>query len=528
MSCRTASFRRTLAHLLALLFTPSPPLADEAAPRPNILLIVLDDLGYGSLGAYGSERIATPRIDRLAAEGIRFTRFYANSPNCSPTRAALLSGRYQHRENLSEVVPAGSFRGLSADVPTLPAILARAGYETMHLGKWHLGLRREEYRPRAHGYHGSLTFRRDLGKDHIGPFLEDGDGNVESVPGHLTDILTDRALDFLDRMKGGASPFFLSLWHYAPHVPFQPPKRFAVRAPDSPTGRYGAMIEHLDEQVGRLLDRLDANGQAANTAVLLLSDNGALSTLKGANGGLSGGKGGLREGGIRTPFVLRWPAAVAPGSVSGDPVVGFDLLPTLAEWAGADVSDLALDGRSHARAWTTGGAPPDRGTVFFNRKADPRKDGETWAVLEGRFKLLAVRDRRWLFDLAASDDERGRSDRSDLRPDLVTELERKYDAWRIATTEIPIDAATRRFDFHDGDFTITGRFASGALTEETTLALRPGSFRLGVTSDGRLVGKRRRSGFAVASGDSPVTIKRLEAARFFVAPLSPSQLELLD
>ncbi|MEN8149321.1 MAG: sulfatase-like hydrolase/transferase [Planctomycetota bacterium] len=498
--------------LVALAGVLLPGTARAGDAPPSVVMIVLDDVGYGSFGCYGSDRASTPNLDSLASQGIRFERFYVNAPSCTPSRAALLTGRYPHRFNLAEVVTDDSARGLPASVPTLPSLFRAAGYRTMHAGKWHLG--RGACRPAAHGYAEVVWFRKDLGKSHRVPFLEDESGEIRQVPGHLTEILTGKALGFLDRMKEQEAPFLLSLWHFAAHLPLQPPARIEKLFPDSKAGRYQAMVAHADEQIGRLLERLESNGQAANTIVIVIGDNGAVPSIPGANAPFSGGKRGLGEGGIRTPFLLRWPGRIAAGGVPTPPAYGFDLLPTLANWAGVDLTGLSLDGVDRSAEWEGGPAGSARGPVFFDRKRDPRRDGESWAVMDGPYKLLAVRGRPRLFHEDDLRRERGRDDRSQLHPALVVRLSAAYDEWRVETAAIPLSVERtegavepagntgHRFgeggglvvfsdapllDFADGDFALSLRVRANRLRPGRVLAGRAGSWELRIGARGRPV-----------------------------------------
>lgn len=356
--------------------------------RPNVVLIVADDLGWSDLGCYGSSFYETPHLDRLAAEGVRFTDAYAAAPVCSPTRASLLSGKYPARVGVTQHI-GGHGVGRLADVPSMHCLpsnefsLARAfrqhGYTTWHVGKWHLG-RRGSW-PDRHG------FDINIGGCHWGqpvtyvspyecPTLADGpDGE------YLTDRLTDEAIALLD--GAGDRPFFLNLWHYAVHTPIEAPAQLVAKyerkaaalgldqreqiADGEPypvwhkqhlrirrrlvqaDPAYAAMVENLDTNVGRLLDVIDARGLRDETVIVFTSDNGGLSSAAGSptcNKPLAEGKGWLADGGLRVPLVARAPGRVVAGVTVAEPVTSPDLYPTLLAAAGLPLEPgQHIDGR---------------------------------------------------------------------------------------------------------------------------------------------------------------------------------------
>jgi arylsulfatase A-like enzyme len=417
------------------------------APRPNILLILLDDLGWRDLSCYGSTFYETPNLDRLAAGGMRFTDAYAACPVCSPTRASLLSGKYPATVGVTDWIDWGHWlhpcKGRLIDVPYLHELpleecsLARAlqegGYQTWHVGKWHLG--REPYYPEHHG------FDINVGGNHCGcPYHGyfspwDLPNLPDAAPGtYLTDHITDEAIRLL-RDRDPARPFFLNLWHYAVHTPIQAPEplvekyrekahRLGLDTPGAledgeyfPVGHkrhervkrrrwqsdpvYAAMIENLDTNIGRVLAEIDDN-----TMVLFTSDNGGVSTAEGSptcNAPLAEGKGWMYEGGTREPLIVRWPGLVAPGSTCPAPVTSPDFYPTLLEAAGLPPRPAQhVDGVSFLPALR--GEAFDRGPLFWhyphygNQGGTPGssvRDGD-WKLIEffedGRLELYNLRD----------------------------------------------------------------------------------------------------------------------------------------
>lgn len=367
-------------------------------PRPNIVVVLTDDQGYGDLSSYGHPTIVTPRLDRMAAEGVRFTSFYAAS-SCSPSRAQLLTGRYPVRSGVLVPQGPGSAVGLPADEVTLAEALKDVGYRTGMVGKWHLGDFASDaaFSPLAHGFDTFLGI--PYSHDYRPPFVM----GAPPVPLYrdreeverpvifetLTQRFTDEAVRFIRDSADG--PFFLFLAYSMPHLPVDTPAASQGR---SRAGRYGDVIEEIDAGVGRVLDTLSALGLDEQTLTVFFSDNGPWSNAPprslqetqtlwdtGSTGLLRGTKATTWEGGIRVPGIVRWPAGIPAGRVSADPVSALDLYPTLVRLGGGAVpGDRPIDGHDLG-AYLAGRAPaPDRQIVFFNGA-----NGE--AVREGPWKL---------------------------------------------------------------------------------------------------------------------------------------------
>jgi N-acetylgalactosamine-6-sulfatase len=382
-----------------------------AARRPNLVLILADDLGYGDVGCYGCPDIRTPALDRLAAQGVRLTSFYANGPECTPTRTALLTGRYQQRvgglecaiglDNVGRYDDAVRLRarndlGLPVAETALARLLQNAGYATALCGKWHLGYE-PKFLPRRHGFDfafgplggGTDYFHhREPGGRHI---LYQDDQPVKR-DGYLTDLLTEEAVRFLRRPR--EAPFFLYVAYTAPHSPYQGPgdkKDEPVSEQEVNIGSretYRAMVERLDHGVGAILQALDARGLADNTLVIFTSDNGGTARL-GRNAPFSGAKGGLFEGGIRVPCLLRWPGVLPKGATSDQVALTMDLTASLVRLAGAEPpKGRPFDGMDLVRHLETK-QPPAARTLFWRA----RRGDRTWhAVRDGALKYLSRRD----------------------------------------------------------------------------------------------------------------------------------------
>jgi arylsulfatase A-like enzyme len=479
--------------------------AAVAAEPPNIVFILLDDVGYGDLGAYGGSFVATPNLDQLAAEGMRFTHYRSSAPICSPSRAAILTGQYPIRFGISNALAADSWRGLPAGVPTLADRLRSAGYATGHFGKWHLGLNRPEYLPNAHGFLRSLI---DVpgreGGGYVDPWLSIDGGPPFRGSGHETEITTQHAIEFI--VANRARRFFANVWYRAPHVPYTPPERWSERYPDTPEGRYAAMLSHVDEEIGRLLFMLRFLGLDSRTLVIVASDNGGTRKAIRSNGDLAGYKGSLFEGALRVPLIARWRGEIAGGALNATPVNGIDVAPTLLELAGV-APPADLPGRRLGAALRGEGVAAAATTVWEISRIVPLLDPETSgryrsAVLRGSWKLVEQQ----LFDLSTDPGET--TDLARLHPELAADLDGEYRSWRRRESRLAVPiaqvsgaAAVRgdwldleggevrlgpdaRLGFHDGAFTFSVRLVPGALGTEQVVADHPGSWRIALTEAG--------------------------------------------
>jgi arylsulfatase A len=385
--------------IAAALASARPAAAELREGKPNIVLILADDLGYGSLACYGSKQIRTPHLDRLAASGMRLTDFHSSGPMCTPTRAALMTGRYPQRcawvpdDDLSPVFrdqrrenPAQRWAwGISLAEQTVAETLRDAGYRTALLGKWHLGYD-TRFHPMNQGFDefrgftgGAVDYHTHVATHGLKE-LDWWDGKeIRNETGYSTDLLTRHAVDFIARHKD--RPFFLYLAHAAPHDPWQGRDPAAKKAPAE---TYKEMIEVLDESVDRVTAALREQGLEQNTLLVFCSDNGAAPPGGvAANGRLKGRKGSMHEGGHRVPFIASWPGVIPAGSTSTATAMTMDLFPTLAKLAGAEAASR-LDGI-------------DLMPVLKGGKQDKARPlhwlfGGNWAVREGPWKLIGKGD----------------------------------------------------------------------------------------------------------------------------------------
>jgi arylsulfatase A-like enzyme len=377
-----------------------------AAPppeRPNILVILTDDQGRGDYSAFGTKDIRTPAMDRLFREGLSFTNFYANSCVCSPSRAALLTGCHPDRVGVPGVIreetPDDSWGWLAPHATLLPQVLKAAGYHSALIGKWHLGLSSPNT-PNERGFdffHGFLGDMMDDYYTHLrhGYNFMRRDQEVVEPQGHATDIFTGWACDYLEARAKESTPFFLYLAYNAPHDPIQPPPEWLAKVKQREPGlsekraRLVALIEHLDDGMGRVLATLDRTGLAANTLVIFTSDNGGVVANEANNGPWRSGKEHMYEGGLRVPGAARWPGHVAPGSTSERITLTMDIFAAACEAAGVAPPEQ-LDARSFLpalRGEPEPGAAPD--FYFVRREGGPTYGGKTIEALRrGDFKIL--------------------------------------------------------------------------------------------------------------------------------------------
>ncbi|MFV2065502.1 MAG: sulfatase-like hydrolase/transferase [Pirellulales bacterium] len=420
---------------------------------PNIVLILADDLGYGDLGCYGREEIKTPVLDQLARDGVRFTNFYANGPECSPTRTALMTGRYQQRVgglecaigtgNVGRYDDAIRLRethdlGLPVEETSIARMVKDAGYATAISGKWHLGYE-PKFAPHLHGFDhtyycigGGMDYFHYL--DTVAGYNLFRDGNPISDKGHFTDLLTRDAIAFVERHA--EEPFFLFASYTTPHAPFQGPDDFqADPLPlDSPLWNQGkappdvyiAMIEHMDNCIGDLLKTLDDKQLTDNTVVIFLGDNGG--TASARNEPLRGIKGSTFEGGIRVPGIVRWPGVIPSGQVSDQVCITIDFSASIVRLAGGQTpAGRPFDGIDIVKLLEEG-QPVQKRTLFWRGRRGER----TWrAVRDGDLKYVRRTDEKrldeYLFDLKTDVGEK--HDLSASRPHDLRRLKELLSEW---------------------------------------------------------------------------------------------------
>lgn len=461
--------RTTFLPLLATLLS----CANSSLAQPNILLIYVDDLGYGDLGSYGHPVIETPALDALAAEGLRLTSYYAPSALCSPSRAGLLTGRFPYRTGIRSWIPDDSGVYLRNEEITLAETLKAVGYQTAHIGKWHLNSdlgSDSEPQPTDQGFeyfYGHNAFQIPTNKNPTNIFRNGKALGVQE--GYTAQLYADEAINWLGQ-RNEQAPFFLYLSMAEPHTTIENPPEFNKRyaeytageivpipsglaeiptdllVPRGP-GEYYANISYMDSQLGRVLDWLTDNQLKENTVIVFASDNGPVTTewlqwfevnAYGDTGGYRGRKHFLYEGGIRVPAIVRWPGITAAGSTSDVPVNGMDLFATLTEAGGGEIpGDRAIDGIDVRRVFEGGGLP-ERTMVWALKSVSNIE----FAVRNGDWKLLLDNERKPLELYNLDDDPLEFFNLLASEPDKTQELGRHFSSTMSSIDDDPLRPKT--------------------------------------------------------------------------------------
>ncbi len=442
----------------------SASLGGQQQRPPNVILFLVDDLGWMDLGCQGATYYETPHTDRLAAEGVRFTDAYSACPVCSPSRAALMTGKYpgsvgftghitailRHRyKPHGRVIPPDDYMFLRHRETTLAEALKPAGYASASMGKWHLGSK--EYWPEKQGFdlnvggydHGSPPSYFDPYTSPDKAWNPDIPTLEDRRPGeYLTDRLTDEAVDFIEARRD--QPFFLYMTHFAVHTPLEAPaelvRKYEKKLEDDDSQInpvYAAMIEKTDDSLGKIVAKLDELGLREDTVIVFASDNGGLQLVT-RNVPLREGKGFLYEGGIRTPLIVSWPGRIPGGRVSAEPVTGADIYPTIAALAGPTAEPGETDGRSLAPLlFDPDSEQPERSLYWYYPHYSPQSRQPGAAVRRGRYKLIEHYDppAAELYDLEADIGET--RDLAKERPELVAELRADLQGWIDDHVAIP-------------------------------------------------------------------------------------------
>lgn len=423
--------------------------------RPNVVVVCCDDLGYGDLGCYGAE-YDTPNVDGLAADGVKFTDWHSTAPVCSPSRASLLTGQYPSAAGVPSNVPGKrpreeSEHGLPPETTTLAERLCEDGYQTGAFGKWHLGLREDEG-PNAHGFDDYFGFLSGCVDYYSHQFVWRQAGDVppyhdlwedETEVWHngeyLTELITDRAVDFFESAGDDDEPFFTYVAYNAPHYPMHVPEEYLDRYPNLDPDRrvFAAMVAAVDNGVGRIVETLREMDEYEDTIFVFTSDHGPSREVRnhldgsdepymgGRTGGLRGHKGSLMEGGIRVPGIVSYPAEIKGGRVSDEFAVSFDLVPTVLETCDIEAPD-PLDGESLRDVLTENESSPHDRVYWHHRQQLAVRDGDWKLVLDG-YAIEDQPDDVHLSDLGEDPNER--ENLAESHPEVVDELERDLRKW---------------------------------------------------------------------------------------------------
>ncbi len=422
--------------------------------RPNVIVFLTDDQGYADLSCMGETDFCTPHLDRLAASGVRFTDWYANSSVCSPSRAGLLTGRYPGNAGVRAILAGHrTSTGLPQETPTLATALGDVGYRTAMIGKWHLGAA-EGSRPGDHGFqewfgflagcvdYYSHIFYWSRQYDPLHDLWENG-REVWRNGEYLTDLITRRAVEFIRRSGADGEPFFLYVPYNAPHYPMHAPSEYVDRFRHLPPDRriMAAMLSAVDDGVGAIRAELERQGLLENTCIFFQSDNGPSRETRnwldgrtdpyygGSAGRLKGHKFSLYEGGIRVPGILSWPARIPAGQVVSAPCAGTDVFPTVLQAAGGDLDRYDLDGQDILPIVTGEAPPPERAIFWELAEQTAVRRGDWKLVLNGRLvEEDTPRDSVHLANLA--EDMGERHNLAAEHPEIATDLQRAAEAWR--------------------------------------------------------------------------------------------------
>jgi arylsulfatase A len=417
---------------LAVIALAGPARPQDPAARPNVVVFLADDLGWGDLGCYGNRTIRTPHLDAFAKEGVRLTQCYAASAVCSPSRSAILTGRTPHRNGVYTWIQEGSEVHLRPSEITLPRLLRDAGYATAHVGKWHLNGRFNnpaQPQPNDHGYSYWLGTQNNAAPSHRNPtnFVRNG-AAVGPLEGYSAPLVVGEAVAWLKQHRDRSKPFFLAVWTHEPHLPIETDPQFQepyAGLADPDVRQHHGNVGQLDHAFGLLMAALRDEKLADTTFVFFTSDNGPegdglKNRTRGSTGGLRGRKRAMYEGGIRVPGIARFPGRIPPGSTSDVPVVGTDLFPTVLGLVGLrPPADRSIDGDDVWPVLAGRGMTRTR-PLYWRLDMAPNNLHMAWR--DGDWKLVAARDFSKVELYNLRDDPRETTDRSGTERDRTARM----------------------------------------------------------------------------------------------------------
>ena len=434
---------RLALYALVVLAWASLSFADEKKPlRPNFVVFLADDMGWGDSGTYGHPLIKTPNLDKLASQGVKFTQCYSAAGVCSPSRSAILTGRTPYRNGVWRHLSGNHEAHLRASEITYPKLLKGIGYETCHVGKWHLNSLPQfnvpEFpQPKDHGYDYVFYTHNNASPSHEKPdnFVRNGEP-VGETDGYSAQIVAVEAAHWLKEIRDPEKPFALSVWIHEPHSPIATDPKFQELYDGHENAKYMGNITQLDHALGQVMEALEETGTAENTLLFFSSDNGPVARFGGTTGGLRGGKRSSHEGGIRVPGVMRWPGHIEAGTISDIPVIGTDIFTTI-----LDIVDIPLpenrtiDGVSLLPVFD--GKPVERQVPLFWR-THVSQAGDRVALRIGDWKIVGndVLTEFQLFEIQK--DWKEENDLSEDMPEKTEELKQKlFEVWKQIEEEGP-------------------------------------------------------------------------------------------
>lgn len=433
---------KAIAHSLLLFALSHSVLAESETSRPNVVVFLADDMGWGDSATYGHSLIQTPNLDKLASQGVKFTQCYSACGVCSPSRSAILTGRTPYRNGVYRHLSGNHEAHLRSSEITYPKLLQANGYETCHVGKWHLNSKPQfntsKYpQPGDHGYHYWMATHNNAEPSHRNPnnFIRNGEA-VGELQGFSAPLVAAEAARWLKEVRDRSKPFALSIWVHEPHSPIATDPQFSELYDGHENSVYMGNITQLDYALGLVMMALDAQEVSDNTLLIFTSDNGPVAKFGGTTGGLRGGKRSDHEGGIRVPGIARWPGHIKPGTISEVPVIGTDIFATVLDITGIPLpKDRTIDGVSMLPAFA--GKPVKRKTpLFWRTHVSP--PGDRVALRVGDWKLVGDETLTKFQLYEIQKDWKETHDLAATMPQKTEEMKRRlFDVWNEIESEGP-------------------------------------------------------------------------------------------
>ncbi len=419
--------------------------AATAPERPNIVVVMADDMGWGDSATYGHPVIKSPNLDKLASQGMKFTQGYSPCGVCSPSRSAILTGRTPYRNGVWRHLSGNHEAHLRASEITYPELLKNIGYETCHVGKWHLLSKQQFGNPEfpqpgeQGGFDYWMTTQNNAVPSHKNPnnFIRNGEP-VGEMKGYSAPLVADEAIHWLKDVRDPKKPFALSVWFHEPHKPIATDIRFSSLYPDESkkNATYYGNITQLDYALGKIMEALDDQGVADNTMIIFTSDNGPLTSEGGETGGLRGQKRNDFEGGIRVPFIVRWPGHIEPGSVSDTPVIGTDIFSTVLDAVGIPVpEDRTIDSASMLPVFA-GKTANRKIPIFWRTHVSPAEDRVALRI--GDWKIVGDETMTKFLLFNIQEDSQEKNDLASKMPEKLEEMKKAiFEVWAGIEKEGP-------------------------------------------------------------------------------------------